>query len=174
MERRLPNILVTGVPGTGKTTLCRRLLEELPGFRHVELGKYIHDKKLYKEWDDKLNVPIVDDDMFVCFMDSFFSKDTKGGMLVDFHSPEDMRDRWFDLVIVLTTETSPLYDRLAKRGYQEAKIKENIQAEIFGVVTEQVHATFNEKRVEIWMRSSNDDNDREATVKRVKKWYMNR
>jgi adenylate kinase len=48
---KVPNILITGTPGTGKTTLCQLLNESL-NFSYLNLGKIIKDNKLYEEWDD--------------------------------------------------------------------------------------------------------------------------
>lgn len=39
----------------------------------------------------------------------------EGGKVVDFHTCEIFPERWFDLVLVLRTETAPLYDRMEKR-----------------------------------------------------------
>jgi adenylate kinase len=38
-----------------------------------------------------------------------------GGYVVDFHGSEMFPERWFDLVIVLRTDNSILFDRLKKR-----------------------------------------------------------
>lgn len=38
-----------------------------------------------------------------------------GGNIVDFHSCDFFPERWFDLVIVLHTDNTILYDRLEKR-----------------------------------------------------------
>jgi adenylate kinase len=40
---------------------------------------------------------------------------SKGGNVVDFHGSEMFPERWFDLVIVLRTDISILFDRLKKR-----------------------------------------------------------
>ena len=37
-------------------------------------------------------------------------------------------ERWFDIVFVLRTDNSILYDRLSARGYTGKKLEENIQA----------------------------------------------
>ena len=64
-SNRLPNILVTGTPGVGKTSLCS-LLEsqlpedyELPGFQYVKLAELINTKKLYKTWNDKFGCHMI-------------------------------------------------------------------------------------------------------------------
>lgn len=38
-----------------------------------------------------------------------------GGHIVDFHSCELFPERWFDLIVVLNTNNTTLYDRLEKR-----------------------------------------------------------
>lgn len=56
-SRLLPNILITGTPGVGKTSLCSLLenqLDEehgLKGFKYVQLTDLIKSKKLYKNWN---------------------------------------------------------------------------------------------------------------------------
>jgi adenylate kinase len=40
---------------------------------------------------------------------------SEGGNIMDFHTIGFFPERWFDLVIVLRTDNTILYDRLAKR-----------------------------------------------------------
>lgn len=62
MARQRPNILVTGTPGTGKTSTCS-LLASATGFNHVNVGELIKDKKLHDGWDEELQCFIVNDDL---------------------------------------------------------------------------------------------------------------
>ena len=50
--------------------------------------------------------------------------------------------RWFDLVIVLTTDNTILYERLEKRGYDQKKISENVQCEIMAVIVEEARESY--------------------------------
>ena len=67
----LPNILVTGTPGVGKTSLCSLLESQLPedydlnGFTYVKLAELIRERRLYQEWNQEFDVPEFDEDM-VC------------------------------------------------------------------------------------------------------------
>lgn len=67
----LPNILVTGTPGVGKTSLCQLLESQLgeehglQGYTYIMLAELVKEKKLYKEWNEQFDVPVFDEDM-VC------------------------------------------------------------------------------------------------------------
>lgn len=81
----------------------------------------------------------------------------KGGVVMDYHSNDFFPQRFFDLVLVLRTDNTVLFDRLKARcerkrpaspadrstaypllsqngrGYSEKKIQENVEAEIMQV-----------------------------------------
>ena len=48
--RKTPNIIVTGTPGTGKTTFCQLLNQSL-NFTYLPIGKLVIDNKLYDDWN---------------------------------------------------------------------------------------------------------------------------
>ncbi len=39
-----------------------------------------------------------------------------GGCVVDYHGSDFFPERWFDLIVVLRTDNTVLYDRLLQRG----------------------------------------------------------
>jgi adenylate kinase len=57
----LPNVLVTGTPGCGKTSLCRRLAE-LSGLRHVEIGELVRERGLHDGWNERFQCFDLNDD----------------------------------------------------------------------------------------------------------------
>lgn len=65
MARRLPNILITGTPGTGKSTTARMLEERVATMRHVEIGALVKEKQLHHGWDEEYETYILDEDL-VC------------------------------------------------------------------------------------------------------------
>ena len=139
---KLPNILVTGTPGTGKTTLCSLLESQLPedyeieGFQYVKLADMINQKKLYTEMNVEFGVPEFDEDMVCDELEPLMS--TRGGIILEFHSCDFFPERWFDLVVHLSCENDSLFDRLKERGYDQKKIDENIQCEILHVLKDEV------------------------------------
>lgn len=50
--------------------------------------------------------------------------------------------RWFDLVVVLQTDNTVLYERLEKRGYPQAKVTENVECEIMMVLLQEAHDSY--------------------------------
>lgn len=62
--RSKPNILVTGTPGTGKTTTSAALAEAT-SLRHINIGDLVKDKKLHDGWDDQLECYIVNEDLVI-------------------------------------------------------------------------------------------------------------
>ena len=61
-RRPRPNVLVTGTPGTGKTTTCS-LLSEAAGLRHVNIGDLVREKSLHDGWDDDLECHVINEDL---------------------------------------------------------------------------------------------------------------
>lgn len=79
----LPNILITGTPGVGKSTFAKILSELETKLTHYNIGELITKHKLYKNWNDKYNLPEFDDDLVIDFLEPLIQK---GGCIIDFHS----------------------------------------------------------------------------------------
>jgi adenylate kinase len=94
---------------------------------------------------------------------------SRGGNIVDYHSCDFFPERWFDLVLVLSTSTEVLFDRLQNRGYSNRKIDENMECEIMQVVYESAMESY---RPEIVHRlESNTIDDMDTNSARLKAWY---
>ncbi|PQQ11322.1 adenylate kinase isoenzyme 6 homolog [Prunus yedoensis var. nudiflora] len=138
MVRKRPNILVTGTPGTGKTTTSSALAEATQ-LRHVNVGDLVKAKNLHDGWDDELDCYIINEDL-VC--DELEDTMEEGGNIVDYHGCDFFPERWFDLVVVLQTDNTVLYDRLTRRGYSESKLSNNIECEIFQTLLEEAKESY--------------------------------
>lgn len=91
-----------------------------------------------------------------------------GGVVVDHHSSDFFPERFFDLVVVLQTDNTLLYDRLKARGYSEKKIQENVQCEIMHVPCEEAQRSYRAEVVQIL--SSDDTDEMESNVERIVEW----
>ncbi len=61
MNRTRPNVLITGTPGTGKTTTADLLAREL-GFRHINVGEWVREKGLHSGWNQDFECYNLDED----------------------------------------------------------------------------------------------------------------
>ncbi|CAG8536769.1 2919_t:CDS:2 [Funneliformis caledonium] len=166
-ERTNANILITGTPGTGKSTLAE-LVSEATGLNYINVGELVKEKGLHEGFDQEFQSYILDDDKVIDELEQVVSK---GGNIIDFHSCDLFPERWFDLVLVLRTDNTILYNRLEKRGYSQKKITENIESEIFQVILEEARESYsNEIVVEL---QSNTIQDMESNASRIEQWIDN-
>lgn len=91
-----------------------------------------------------------------------------GGFVVEFHSSDLFPERWFDLVLVLRTDNTVLFDRLTRRGYSDKKIEENVTAEIMQVCMEEAREAFPDAAVVALPSNTSADSD--SNVQRVEAW----
>ncbi|KAF5447124.1 hypothetical protein F2P56_032696 [Juglans regia] len=110
-SRCRPNILVTGTPGTGKTTTSSALAEATH-LRHLNVGDLVREKNLHDGWDPELESYLINEDL-VC--DELEDLMEEGGNIVDYLGCDFFPERWFDRVVVLQTDNTVLYDRLSRR-----------------------------------------------------------
>lgn len=127
---RGPNILITGTPGTGKTTLAREIAQA-SGLKHVSISELAKECGALDNFDDELQTWELDEDKVIDEIDEDMRE---GGHIIEYHSSEWFPERWFDVVFVLRVDNTLLYKRLEKRNYPERKIQENVQCEIFQTI----------------------------------------
>ncbi|KAF6152420.1 hypothetical protein GIB67_038043 [Kingdonia uniflora] len=58
------NILVTGTPGMGKTTMSS-LLADAAQLRHINVGDVVKEKNFYDGWDENLECHFINENQ-VC------------------------------------------------------------------------------------------------------------
>ena len=205
-QRTLPNILITGTPATGKTTLCQTLLSlandpssnpSTPPLKlqHLQINDIIKSNSAFHSGSDTKSSEadtekggnrdrslVVDDDNLDALMDhisTLLHDGAQGGFMLDWHSSSGFATRWIDLVVIITCpDTAVLYDRLKARGYGEEKVQENIDAEIFGVVGEEVRESWEEDKGQVVELKSESAEEIEENADRIlewaRAWMMNR
>ncbi|EGF77373.1 hypothetical protein BATDEDRAFT_30752 [Batrachochytrium dendrobatidis JAM81] len=162
--RSRPNILITGTPGTGKTTTSE-LVAIATGLHHLEVGKLVKEKQLHDGFDDTYQSFMINEDKVVDELEEIMAQ---GGVVVDHHGCDFFPERWFDLVVVLTCNNTTLYDRLQSRGYSDKKIQDNVECEIMQVVADEARESY-EADIVIEMLSETVDN-MEQNVDRIEAW----
>ena len=95
----------------------------------------------------------------------------QGGCIIDWHACDLFPQSWIDLVVVLRTNSTLLYDRLQARKYPEAKLQENLDSEIMEVLLFEARESYDEEIVvELW---SNTTDDMNANIDRIETWITN-
>lgn len=161
-----PNILITGTPGTGKTTMAE-LISIATGLLHLNVSDLISAKKLVSEWDGELDTWVLDEDKL---LDALEDDMERGGMVLDYHGVDLFPQDWFDLVVVLTTDNTILYSRLEDRSYSDHKIQENVTAEIMQVILLEATDHFQDKVIQM---TSDTLMDMDENCEKVLKWIDN-
>ena len=90
------------------------------------------------------------------------------GLVVDFHSNEFFPKRFFDLVVVLRTNNTVLYDRLMKRNYPASKVTENVECEIMQVVLDEARGAYDAEIVQVLQSDTVDQ--LEENVEKIGAW----
>jgi adenylate kinase len=125
-------IIITGTPGTGKTTVSRIISKNLD-INHIELSKLAKEQELIKEKDPERETYIIDKYRLEEKLDEIL-KNSLEPVIIDGHYAHDYIPFKED-VMVFVFRRAPwlLFDELKSRGYSRIKTWENLEAEIMGV-----------------------------------------
>lgn len=122
-------VIITGTPGTGKTTLAKKLANALH-YPYIDVNKVIAEEYLRDGYDRRRKVVIVDETRLAQSLEKRILA-TQGGIIIDSHLSHYVKPTLVDVCIVTTCDLKILERRLKNKGYAPAKIRENMQAEIF-------------------------------------------
>lgn len=189
--RPLPNITISGTPGTGKTTLSHTLVSSLqgihPSFNYADFAALAAQHNLRQSYDEARQSWVIDEDALAARLERQMRE--QGGLVVDWIHSDMFDPSVVDLCVTLRVGTEVLFDRLKARGYSEAKVGENIDAEIMGEVAEENREQFGggdddddddsgngdfERTCEVWERENNDDATMSSTVDEIVRWVRSK
>ncbi|KQC16109.1 MAG: adenylate kinase family protein [Methanothrix sp.] len=118
-------IALTGTPGTGKTTAAKLL-----PFRVIDLNALIRDEGLSLGTDPERGCLIADVDLLAKRVEELAPEEDEEMVILEGHFSHQLAIE----AIVLRTRPSVLRERLARRGYPEKKVRENLEAEALDVI----------------------------------------
>ena len=91
-----------------------------------------------------------------------------GGYIIDWHACDLFPQSWIDLVVVLRTDSTKLFDRLKARNYPDQKLQENLDTEIMEVLLHEARESYDAEIV-VELRSDDAD-DIQDNVGRIETW----
>ncbi|MFA5868718.1 MAG: adenylate kinase family protein [Candidatus Bathyarchaeia archaeon] len=124
-------VLITGVPGTGKTTVSSILANSLGG-DHVEITHLVRDGGMSLNWDQSRATSIADVKALRHALSNIIAASTKPVVVDGHYSPDVVPRDAATLVVVLRRAPWVLRAQLQQRGYSPRKIRENVEAELIG------------------------------------------
>ena len=129
-------ITVSGVSGTGKTTLSKKLAKKL-NFYYFDVNNFIQKNKLYEGIDKKRRTKIVDvkklNKSLIIEIKKLKNAGKYKGIIIDSHLSHYLPKKYVDFCIVTKCAIQVLNKRLKRKGFHKSKIQENLQAEIFDI-----------------------------------------
>ncbi|WP_439026212.1 adenylate kinase family protein [Haloarchaeobius sp. DT45] len=123
-------VVVTGTPGTGKTTATDRIAEDSDTTYDVDLdvvhlNEVVEAEQLYEEVDEERDSVVVDLDALEAWVGD------RDAVLLDSHLAHYLDA---DRVVVLRCAPEELEQRLLDRGESEPKAHENAESEALDVI----------------------------------------
>ncbi|MFZ3077164.1 MAG: adenylate kinase family protein [Candidatus Aenigmatarchaeota archaeon] len=127
-------IALTGTPGTGKSRAAKILKKK--GFAVIELNPEIKKRKLYSGYDRKRKTYVADFGKIEKFLKAELKQEKylNKPVILDSHLSHLLSSRIVGAVVVLRCEPTVLEKRLKRKGWNAEKIRENIEAEIIGLI----------------------------------------
>ena len=123
-------IIVTGTPGTGKTTYAKKFAKD-KNYEYIDVKEVIKENNLSENHDDELDTDIIDTDKLNGVLIDIIKKEKN--VVIDSHLSHYLPPELVDECIVTKCNIKTLKKRLVERGYSESKVHENLDAEIFDV-----------------------------------------
>lgn len=121
-------VVVTGSSGTGKTVVARAIAKKYK-LKYIDLGFLIKKNRLYEYYDKNLETHVVDVKKLNKYLIKLITENKN--LVIDSHLSHYLDKKYVDLCIVVKCNLKILKKRLGKKGYNNEKLMENLDAEIF-------------------------------------------
>lgn len=166
-------ILISGTPGTGKSTILQKIQKSSPQVQILNISELVKREGLHDGYDSEFDTFIINDRKTQKKLRKLIpAMRQRGSVLIECHSlglfDEDDLEGLVDRVIVLTCSTEILYDRLKSRGYSKKKIEENMECEIMRVCADESREIFRGEGVVEEMRNDTKE-DQKSVMKGITK-----
>ncbi|MFX1323566.1 MAG: adenylate kinase family protein [Promethearchaeota archaeon] len=130
----MKNIIISGTPGCGKTSVANELSKLLDAII-MSLNEIAISEDFSFEYDEERKTYIVDFKIFLPYVlkkIKLFKNTSSEFLIIESHFSDIIPNKYIDYIFLLRCDPDTLNRRLKERNYAVNKIKENIQAEILG------------------------------------------
>jgi len=128
-------IVISGIPGVGKSTIAKRLAEIINA-EVIDILEFSLKNKLYQEFDEILNTYIVDENRLFDELKKHIENIKDKDIIIEGNFAHLFPDG--DLYFVIKADPNIVYKRLEERGYTYNKIFENIWAMNLEVIEDEL------------------------------------
>lgn len=164
MPRKFPNIVITGTPGVGKSSIAKQVAHA-SGMTWYDISKLAVKHNMVKEYDEKYHCPIIDEESITKHLKTQLRQ---GNCILDFYSSDLFPTKYIDVIFVVQCDNTILYDRLTERGYKGIKRKHNLEYEIQRLSLEEAQSAYEPEIVHAI--ENNTKEQLEDTVNRICSW----
>ena len=138
-------VLITGTPGTGKTT-ASKITAKIINCPLVVVNDLVNNKNLYDGYDPEKGYKVVDLEALSIIIETKLKDLNAEHLLIEGHLSHTFKNEdLVDTVIVLRTRPEILRKRLNKRGWSDSKVHENLEAEALDICTFEAVETHGDK-----------------------------
>ena len=127
-------IVISGTPGVGKTKVSLKLASLLNA-KYVNLSDFAIERKLYQYFDVEKSSYVIDEESLRREISNVI-RSYEGYVIIDSHYGEIVSDDLIEKIFVLRLNPRELLKRLESKGWSKEKVKENVEAEILGICTQ--------------------------------------
>ena len=136
-------VIITGTPGTGKTTVTKLLSEK--GWISFDITSYVKERSLFLGYDIVRDSLIIDEDLL---QKELVKEAEKHEMVIlDGHTATLIDNEFVKKCFILKVDLEVLNERLRIRNYSEAKVSENLQAEIMESCLTEAYDAYDSEKV---------------------------
>ncbi|HMF32305.1 MAG TPA: AAA family ATPase, partial [Candidatus Lokiarchaeia archaeon] len=127
-------IAISGTPGAGKSVVAMVIGQMLDAIVW-NLGDVADQHNLLEADSTGRDASEVDTDLLEAVLRDEIPRVGSAWLIIEGHYADVVPPEFVTLAVVLRCRPDVLCARLTARGYSEAKVKENVEAEILGVCT---------------------------------------
>jgi adenylate kinase len=154
--------LITGTPGTGKTTISKRVAERISA-DYLSVTTLVHKYRLQTSLDIERRTKVVDLTRTRTKLRQLV-RGKNGVVIVDTHMPDCLPKELVKRVVVLRSDPRVLEKRLRAKGWGTRKIQENVLAELLDSCLIAAVGYYGSKRVSEFDASSSNLKESVASV----------